>query len=123
MSTHEDSKHCCHAPPPATTGPTAAVAAPTPAGKYICPMCPGVVEDRPVPCPRCGMALEKVPEPAFGRPTQYTCPMHPEIRQDRPGNCPICGMALEAVAAPAEGLAEDPEESRWGWAARLPARL
>jgi Cu+-exporting ATPase len=78
-------------------------------GKYVCPMCPGVAEDKPGPCPHCGMALEKVAAPAFGRPTEYTCPMHPEIRQDRPGDCPICGMALEAVAAPDEGLGDDPE--------------
>ena len=26
--------------------------------KYICPMCPEVEEDDPVPCPSCGMALE-----------------------------------------------------------------
>ena len=25
---------------------------------YICPMCPGVREETPIPCPRCGMALE-----------------------------------------------------------------
>lgn len=27
-------------------------------GPYICPMCPEVQEDQPVPCPKCGMALE-----------------------------------------------------------------
>jgi Cu+-exporting ATPase len=55
------------------------------------------------------MALEKVPAPAFGRPTEYTCPMHPEIRQDGPGNCPVCGMALEPVSAPEERLEDDHE--------------
>ena len=27
-------------------------------GPYVCPMCPDVLEDDPVPCPVCGMALE-----------------------------------------------------------------
>jgi len=26
--------------------------------RYICPMCPGVVSDKPAACPKCGMALE-----------------------------------------------------------------
>jgi len=29
-------------------------------GPYVCPMCPEVREDKPVPCPNCGMALEPV---------------------------------------------------------------
>ena len=32
--------------------------APQGSGPYICPMCPEVREDKPVPCPKCGMALE-----------------------------------------------------------------
>jgi Cu+-exporting ATPase len=78
-------------------------------GKYICPMCPDVVEDKPVPCPHCGMALERVaslvPTPA----RQYSCPMHPEVVQDGPGDCPICGMALEAVLVEEDSLRDDPE--------------
>ena len=61
---------------------------------YFCPMCEGVVSDKPDACPKCGMALEAAQAPPR-RTTVYTCPMHPEIRQDRPGDCPICGMALE----------------------------
>lgn len=75
---------------------------------YVCPMCPEVRQDRPGPCPSCGMALE--PEaPVFvpGR-VQYTCPMHPQIIQDEPGNCPICGMTLEPRTAAAEEE-ENPE--------------
>ncbi|MBS1853007.1 MAG: heavy metal translocating P-type ATPase [Acidobacteria bacterium] len=61
---------------------------------YVCPMCPEVRETHPVPCPKCGMALE--PETPFVRTTvEYTCPMHPEIVRSGPGSCPICGMALE----------------------------
>ncbi len=66
------------------------------AGKYICPMCPGVESDHPDSCPSCGMALERA-RPAATRQTKYTCPMHPEIVRDEPGDCPICGMALEPV--------------------------
>ena len=33
------------------------------AGKYICPMCPGVVSEGPDACPVCGMALEQVLAP------------------------------------------------------------
>jgi len=61
---------------------------------YYCPMCEGVVSDKPDTCPKCGMALEAA-HAAPRRTTIYTCPMHPEIRQDSPGDCPICGMALE----------------------------
>ena len=67
-----------------------------PAGaKYICPMDPEVVADRPGPCPICGMALEPETPALPATRTEYTCPMHPEIVRDAPGACPICGMALE----------------------------
>lgn len=61
-------------------------------GSWICPMDPEVREEKPGPCPVCGMALEP-------SAVQYTCPMHPEIIRDRPGVCPICGMALEPRVA------------------------
>ena len=68
---------------------------PPAAANYYCPMCEGVVSDKPGDCPRCGMALER--NPAYREParTIWTCPMHPQIEQDQPGDCPICGMALE----------------------------
>jgi Cu+-exporting ATPase len=66
-----------------------------PGTKYVCPMCPEVSEHKPVPCPKCGMALEPA-EPLTRSKTEYTCPMHPEIVQSESGTCPICGMALEA---------------------------
>jgi Cu+-exporting ATPase len=79
--------------------------APAPAApkgtKYICPMDPEVVSDRPGACPKCGMALE--PEiPVALTKTEWTCPMHPEIVRDAPGSCPICGMALEPRTVTAE---------------------
>ena len=84
---HEHHSHEHHEVSPAKTA------------KYFCPMCDGVVSDKPGACPMCGMALER--NPAYMEAKAYTCPMHPEIRQDHPGECPICGMALEPVAAEA----------------------
>ncbi|WHZ23319.1 MAG: P-type ATPase [Nitrospira sp.] len=66
-----------------------------PGTKYVCPMCPEVLEEKPIPCPKCGMALEPssfLPPPTK---TEYVCPMHPEVVQPEPGDCPKCGMALE----------------------------
>ena len=69
---------------------------PPPAGTvWVCPMCPEVRETKPVPCPRCGMALEPETPLAPSTRTEWTCPMHPEIVREQPGFCPICGMALE----------------------------
>src|SRR4051812_1176215 len=84
---------------------------PPAAAKYYCPMCEGVVSDKPGDCPRCGMALERNPAwapPASSGKTIYTCPMHPQVEQDHPGSCPICGMALEPkTASAAAGEAEE----------------
>ena len=92
------------ASPMVTIGSTApakaqlsASATPTPAPAatyYVCPMCPEVRESKPVPCPKCGMALEPETPVATTR-TGWTCPMHPDIVRSQPGACPICGMALE----------------------------
>jgi len=112
MQADHESKPCCH-PATDTDKPPHGAASAQPvadlAGKYICPMCPGVLEDEPVPCPHCGMALERVQAVAFGETVQYGCPMHPEVRQDGPGNCPVCGMALEPVTPQDESLDDDPE--------------
>ncbi len=62
---------------------------------YVCPVDPEVREDKPGPCPKCGMALERETVVGPRVKTEYTCPMHPEIVRDEPGACPICGMALE----------------------------
>jgi P-type Cu+ transporter len=85
---------------------------PTPLGEsagatYVCPMCPEVREDKPVPCPKCGMALEQE-TPVLSSRVEYTCPMHPEIGRSEPGNCLICGMALEPRAVTSEEK-ESPE--------------
>lgn len=65
--------------------------------KYICPMCPGVEQDKPGSCPHCGMALEPAMPQEAQSGTQYTCPMHPDVIRNEPGDCPKCGMALEPV--------------------------
>ena len=61
MSGHQEKQHCCHGKPIASDAETL----PTEdlAGKYTCPMCPGVVSDVPAACPVCGMALEQVLAP------------------------------------------------------------
>jgi Cu+-exporting ATPase len=74
---------------------------------YTCPMHPEVQETEPVPCPKCGMALEPASF-SFSLKTEWTCPMHPEIVQDEPGNCPKCGMALEPRSVMPEET-ENPE--------------
>ncbi len=95
------------------TKPAAAVASTV----WVCPMCPEVRETKPVPCPKCGMALEpETPVPTATR-TEWTCPMHPEIVRDRPGFCPICGMALEprTVTAAEEDNPELRDMTRRFW--------
>jgi Cu+-exporting ATPase len=63
---------------------------------YVCPMDPEVRENKPGPCPKCGMSLEpESPGSLMPSRTEYVCPMHPEIVRPEPGSCPICGMALE----------------------------
>ncbi|MEE8395550.1 MAG: heavy metal translocating P-type ATPase, partial [bacterium] len=79
------------------------------AGAWICPMCPEVREERPVPCPKCGMALDPETPVLAATRTEYTCPMHPEVVQDGPGSCPKCGMALEPRTV---SLEEDNPELR-----------
>ena len=84
-------------PVPPTPAPGAQVKSNTSAisdGSYVCPMCPEVRQNKPGPCPKCGMALELESPVPSGR-IEYTCPMHPQIVRPGPGTCPICGMALE----------------------------
>src|SRR5437763_14729250 len=75
---------------------------------YVCPMCPDVRQDRPGPCPKCGMALDPELPTLPAMRTEWTCPMHPEIVRTEPGHCPICGMALEPRTVNA-GEEENPE--------------
>jgi P-type Cu+ transporter len=68
---------------------------PASAESFTCPMHPEVRSQNPGPCPKCGMALERLTPKPSATALQWTCPMHPEIVRDGPGSCPICGMALE----------------------------
>jgi Cu+-exporting ATPase len=109
-----DNTPCCHHH---DHGEHEAAAAPAKAAKYFCPMCDGVVSDKPGACPMCGMALERNPTYVETQGAVYTCPMHPEIREDHPGACPICGMALEPLQATAseDDNAELRDMSRRFW--------
>ncbi len=94
---HHDLRHPLDVKKPSTSGTA-----------YVCPMCPEVRESEPVPCPRCGMALEPEVSVTALTTVEYTCPMHPEVVQDGPGACPVCGMALEPRTV-AAGEAPNPE--------------
>jgi Cu+-exporting ATPase len=100
-----------------------------PAGtKYVCPMDPEVVSDKPGACPKCGMALEPEMPAAPLTKIEYTCPMHPEIVRDEPGSCPICGMALEPRTvtleeAPNHELTDMTRRFWWSAALSLPVFL
>lgn len=101
-------------------------ATPVPPGtKYVCPMCPEVLEDKPVPCPKCGMALEPDSVQPLPTKTEYVCPMHPEVVQAEPGACPKCGMALEprTVTVEEELNPELVDMARRFWVALAPATV
>lgn len=96
--------------------------------KYVCPMDPEVVSEKPGACPKCGMALEPELPAAPLTKIEYTCPMHPEIVRDEPGNCPICGMALEPRTvtleeAPNPELTDMTRRFWWSVALSLPILL
>lgn len=107
---------CSHSHPPEDS-PRAKPS--VPGGTWTCPMHPEVREDAPGPCPKCGMALERIgPPPATSG--QYTCPMHPEVVQDGPGSCPKCGMALEPMAGGGDGENEELRDmTRRFWASAV----
>ncbi|MDI1312149.1 HAD-IC family P-type ATPase, partial [Prosthecobacter sp.] len=113
MSGHGSDEHsCCGGKTNADAhnhDHSAADVKPSAAAKYFCPMCPGVVSDKPGDCPKCGMALERNPSWKPEAKTIYTCPMHPEVQQDHPGDCPKCGMPLEPMTA--NGGADEEEEN------------
>ncbi len=100
---------CCGHGSAERSAATSSKPAASPAGGYVCPMCPGVHSDVPAACPECGMALEPAVPPRPARKTIYTCPMHPQIERDAPGACPICGMALEPKAVVSADDEDDPE--------------
>ncbi len=103
-----------------------APAAPASAGtKYVCPMCPEVLEDTQVPCPKCGMALEPGSVLPLPTRTEYVCPMHPEVMQVGPGACPKCGMASEprTITVEDEQNPELADMARRFWIALAPSAI
>ena len=67
--------------------------------QYTCPMDKDVFTDKPGKCPKCGMDLVKVKQPATK--TVYYCPMHSDVTSDKPGKCSKCWMDLVKAKQPA----------------------
>eukprot|EP00456_Euglypha_rotunda_P013572 TRINITY_DN140_c0_g1_i4.p1 TRINITY_DN140_c0_g1~~TRINITY_DN140_c0_g1_i4.p1 ORF type:complete len:816 (+),score=168.17 TRINITY_DN140_c0_g1_i4:4759-7206(+) len=86
--------------------PTGSTAEESVATEYTCPMHPEVRQAGPGICPKCGMGLEPLEQPAIAK-VEYVCPMHPEVISDHPGPCPKCGMALEPRTIELEGGPSD----------------
>ncbi len=71
------------------------------AGKWISPMHPHIIKNKPGSCDICGMALVKADE-YFKNKNKfettkteiYTCTMHKHVLLPKPGKCPICNMDL-----------------------------
>ena len=80
--------------------------------RYICPMHPEVISDKPGVCPKCNMNLvsgidaeDRTDNDSHHDSPKnhsdathgdlYACPMHPDVTLDKPGMCPRCHMALE----------------------------
>ncbi|MEP7152279.1 MAG: heavy metal translocating P-type ATPase [Nitrospira sp.] len=110
---------------PASSKRIAPTAPAAPGTKYVCPMCPEVLEDSQVPCPKCGMALEPASLSPLPTRTEYVCPMHPEVVQAEPGACPKCGMALEpkTVTVEEEQNPELLDMARRLWAGLIPTAV
>jgi Cu+-exporting ATPase len=86
-------------------------------GLYTCPMHPGVRQQGPDSCPKCGMALEPLTAATPATKTEYVCPTHSDIVRPRAGLCPVCGMVLEprTVAAEEESNPELVDMTRRFW--------
>jgi Cu+-exporting ATPase len=110
---------------PGSTRSTESTAPPAGGTQYVCPMCPDVLEEKPVPCPKCGMALEPASPLQGSTRTEYVCPMHPEVVAQEPGACPKCGMALELRTVTGEETAnpELVDMSRRFWLALVPTAI
>ena len=70
-------------------------------GKYVCPMHPQIIKDKPGSCPICGMDLiqkeaEEEQEAAEKKLLYWVAPMDPSYRRDGPGKSPM-GMDLVPV--------------------------
>ena len=85
------------------------------AGKYICPMCPGVESEGPAACPTCGMALEPAgltvdPEPARDELFE----MLRRLKVAAALSVPVFLLAmLPMMGLPVDRWVGGPEVSRW----------
>ena len=63
--------------------------------KWVCPMHPDIIADRPTKCSRCGMDL--VPQEAEKKPGAMTMPMPAKgiVAAAEQTMCPIKGMAID----------------------------
>lgn len=69
-------------------------------GKYICPMHPEVIQDKPGRCPVCGMPLERIPDLRPARPTGHEGhDHHDQAAQAKPGQV----LAIRATAVLSTG--------------------
>jgi Cu(I)/Ag(I) efflux system membrane fusion protein len=82
---------------------------------YTCPMPQdSVFSDKPGTCPKCGMDLVKMQQPAAQQDhtATYTCPMPQDsVFSDKPGICPKCGMELIKMQQPAAQQDHDHENA------------
>ena len=97
-----------------------AAAAAKAGAEYTCPMHPEVRQVGPVICPKCGMGLEPLDQPATSK-VEYVCPMHPEVVSDHPGPCSKCRMALESCTVELQDgpSHEQTDMTRRAWAGLL----
>ena len=109
---HDEHRHERHAVP-AAASPAAGGAV-----SYVCPMCPEVRESEPVPCPKCGMALELDAASVAAAPAEE--PPNPELadmtRRAWVGAAvgfPVFGLAMAEMIGGAGAVPLSRAASNW----------